>query len=421
MREARRLLEELKRGLTKDPTFHYLAALLKLQSRKRNQKTLQAVIQDFNRALHLDPENSYIRHSFESTILEHRHFNSAAALRTKLAGYHIKELNSQRRKYRHDRMRSHLHRVLYLDPLSPLSLKIHLQVLKAKQDYEGLLAVYHRLLKQLPNDFKLRHRLDRAFQEREKNIAYREKLFNPVLSTEKATFKRSTKGIFTFSIKSQDFLTEYPDLSERIGQAINTELNQAGPLKGIKESTRNKVIEYMRALEARTHSVTPWGILYNSRYINHLHHALREEEEEVHYFLSGEYRNTPSRVIHASIQLRESNTGTSIAQFHFKTRAKNSILDLAQKVREAILEHIPIEGELIKVKGKKLFVNLGSYDGVKKKRYFTAPSLSVKRNAFQVEEVGAYVSRIKALEGFQRQRLYKGLALRLIRDKKERK
>ena len=415
---AKSLLAELGTELTNDPKYYYLSALLKLEGLKKKQGGLGPVIQDLSRALELDPENSYIRHSFENTALDYRHLPGAAAVCKKLAAYHLKELRYQRKKYRHDRMQSHLNRILDLDPLSPKSLKIRLNILKTKQDYEGLLAVYQKILGQRPNDFKLRQRIDRALRERKRNIAYREKLFNPVLSTEKASFERSSRRIFTFSIKSQNFLADYPDLSEQIGRAINTELNQAGPLQGMKESARRAILKYIGAIDSHSHSPSLWGLPYQSRHINYLHQALREERKKIDYLISGEYRNTPSGVLHAIIQLRESNTGTSIAQFSFKTRARNSILDLALQLREAILKRIPVEGKIIKTEGKKLFINLGSYDGVKRKSRLAIPSLSLKKSALQVEEVGAYVSRVSPLKNFQKQKFQRGIKLRLLKAKK---
>ena len=416
--ESANLLKELKANLPKEPILHYLEALLKLQSSKKNQKVLRSAIHDLNRALQLNPENSYIRHTLENILLDHSHLHGAAALSTKLAAYHIKEAKYQKSKYRHDRMHSHLNRVLHLDPLSPRSLKMRLEVLKRNKDYEGLLAVYQQLLKQSPNDSKLRYRLDRALQKRNQNIAYREKLFNPFLSTQKATFKRTPKRIFVFSIKSKELFAEYPDLSEQIGRALNRELNQAGPLEGLKENARAGVLKYIQSIESRGLSANTWEIPYNSRYINYIHEALRGPEGELDYLISGSYRSTPSGVIYADIQLRESNTGTSVAQFHIKSRTRNSILDLAQQSRAAILKHIPIEGKIIKIKGKNLFINLGRYDGVKTKSRFSLPLVSAKKSVFKVEEVGAYISRVRPLKAFQKQNFSKALPLRLMRPKK---
>ena len=415
--KAAHLLKELRAELREDPRLYYLAALLKLQSGKKDQKAIRTAIQYLTQALRLDPKNSYIRNTLENIILDHKYLYGAAALAKTLAAYHLKEAKYQRSKYRRDRMHIHLNRVLHLDPLSSASLKIHIEVLKESKDYEGLLFVYQQLLKQLPNDPKLRYRLDRAWQKRNQNIAYREKLFNPLLSTQKASFQRTPKRIFVFSIKSQDFLAEYPDLSEQIGRALNMEFNKAGPLQGLKESTRSGVLQYIQSIESGNYSNNAWGVAYQSQYINHVHEALRGKEG-IHYFVSGAYRSTPSGIISAEMQLRESNTGTSIAQFRIKTRAHNSILDLAHRSREAILKHIPIEGEVIKVKGKNLFINLGFYDGIRAKSRFSLPLLSPKKSVFQTEEVGAYVSRVRPLAVFQKQNFSEGLPVRLLGRKK---
>ena len=413
--EAVSLLKELRADDKQDPKLYYLEALLKLQSGRKDQKTLRSAVQNLNQALRLNPHNSYIRHTLENLLLDHRGLHGAAALSKTLASYHLKEAEYQKSKYRHDRMSSHLNRVLHLDPLSPRSLKMRLRLLKGNKDYEALLFVYQQLLKQLPNDSKLRYRLDRALQKRGQNIAYREKLFNPVLSTQKASFKRTPKRIFVFSMQAQEFFAEYPDLSEQIGRALNMEFNQAGPLQGLKESTRADVLKYIQTIDSsRYSSHNTWGAPYRSQYINYVHEALRGKEGEIHYLISGTYRSTASGVIHAAIQLRESNTGTSVAQFRIKTRAHNALLDLAQKSRAAILKRIPIEGEIIKVKGKNLFVNLGRYDGVKAKSRFSLPSLSSKKSVLKVEEVGAYISRVRPIAAFQKQNFSKGLGVRLI-------
>lgn len=416
--EAANMLRELKTELAEDPKLHYLEALLNLENSKKDKKTLRSSIQKLKKALDLNPKNSYIRHTLENTILDHRDLKGAGPLAATLATYHSKEAKYQKSKYRHDRAQSHLGRALHLDPLSLRSLNMHLERLKKSKDYEGLLFVYQQLLRKSPNDPKLRYRSEKALRKRKQNIAYREKLFNPFLSTQKPSFRRSSKRIFVFSFKSQDFFAEYPDLSEQIGRALNMELNQRGPLQGLKEKTRAAILRYIQAVELRNNpSYKIWGLPYQSKYIHHVHEALKGKEKAIHYFISGTYRNTPSGILYAAIKLREGNTGTIISQFSMKTEARNSIIDLARQSRETILKKIPIEGEIIKIRDRDLFVNLGSYDGVKAQSHFSLPSFSKRKPALKVEEAGAYISRLRPLKSFQKQKFVKGLLVRLLPHK----
>ncbi len=418
---AKALVSKLLAQLPQKPYLYYLSGLLQLQANSNSDQQTKSnsptAIEQLHKGLTLDRKNAFIRHTLESLMMDHPNIrpNQNHLIRLELAKYHLKEMSYYKKQYLHKQMSNHLRRALYLYPLQIEALRHQLKIYKKNGDYEGLLAVYKQLHDINPRNIKLHYRMDKTQRQRKTNIAYRERLFNPYFSSNKPTFKRSSPNIFVFSITSEQPFPKYPDAGEQIARNINWELSQPGPIQSPKNQ-RNQFIHYMHSNSLVDPIDNPWGLNYHPKHIHHLHDRFTEETK-IDYLLSGTYHIFTNGSIRARFDLRESNTGTRLKQFILKSSTPNTLLNLAAKLRHKLIEYVPIEGEVIKINNKDIFVNLGSYDGIsiKKSRFLLLDATSsTKKSILKAQEVGAYVSRLKRNKANQENRISLGTRLRLL-------
>ena len=394
--QAQDILQSIRLDFPSDAKIHYLSGLVLIQKAKNNSKKIMSGIKELRTALELLPSDSFLRHSLENALLEHKKIKGTAILRSTLAKYHIKEALSQKKQYRRDRMSYHLHQGLRLDPLNQKSLKMQAMLFKENSDYEALLANYQQVFSLKKDDYKLRYRLDRALSQKNKWLPYREKLFNPFFSTHKATFKRSSKNIFIFDIMPESFFREYPDLSSQIRRAISQEFRQAGPVHSLKKKEENAIVKYIKSNSNNNYKK---GFLANGLSYTPQHISLIKQisPEKIHYYISGTYSYISSATLFLKLKLHDGITGEIKKEFYLKTKAKFPLLDLANKAREAIIKYIPLEGKIVKLDAKDMYINLGKYDGLKAKSRLLLPrvfSAKEQSKGFRLAELGAYLSRV---------------------------
>ena len=413
-------LSDLKKDLPNNAKIRYLLALLRFgqgPSAANKEKNIRGALQDLKLALAFEPHNPFIRHTLESTVLQYAQRKNLGVqiLREKLADYHIREAQKEKKQYRYDLFQAHLRRALYLHPLLQEGIKLQLPLLKKKKDYGGLTAAYRKLQKENPKDQRLRYRLAVLLREREKNVFYRESLLYSELAEDKFSFLRSSKRIFVFDIKAEAAFPFYPNLSQELGRALTSELALPGPVQSIDEKKRSALLKYTTAHSGKLGSQKKegkniWSVPYNSKSVRYIHDSLKKDHKSISYLLTGSYRILPKGGIEAVMELRESHIGARLVQFRIKTKEKNILLRFAHKTRLALLRYIPVEGKIVKVNGKNIFVNLGTYDGLNLQSRLSIPRISYKKGMLQlqIEELGAYLSRVSLIKDTYGRQLAKG-------------
>ena len=406
--------------------LHYLKGLVRLYKLKTiSKQELKTVVTNLSKALQFNPDNSFIRHILETTVMDYSaKLGGNKILRSQLAHYHFKKAKEKQANYRRDLMPAHLSRVLYLYPQHKGVLGMQLELLEDAKDYEAILSIHKQLYELNPKNVKLRYRLEKIFQGRKQNIAYREKLFNPFRSTEKSTFQRTPPRIFVFDLLPVSISLQYPDAPRQVARCLNLALQTPGPLASTTEKQRDRAIDYIQAQQTKNPQKANYSnlhtIFYHSDHLGKLRHILNKGKEKIHYLLSGHYHSSLHGIDKVSLSLRESNTGHIIHRFQVKAAAQETMFHLAMKARKVILKHIPIEGEIIKINRdhekneENIFINLGLYDGLQLKNHLLLTSLSTTKAALQVEELGAYVSRVSLLKDFATKTLEAGAPVRLL-------
>ncbi len=395
-------------GEEEDPQFMYLKALLKIREYDFQSKTIQKELaQDLRalqRALQLAPQDILMRRSMEGIAIrgdKRKSENTAGGvsaqlrqLGVKLSAYHVEGARRHRRAYRHDFMQSHLRRALLLHPLSLPALRMSLSLAQAEKDYEAMFFFYQRLLQLEPQNVKLRYRFDRAWSRRTYNIAYRESLFNPALSSEKGSFQRSSFRIFIFDLSPEQSYVAYPDASRNIAEALSAELTAPGPVQSPSPQER---LAFFSKLQVGQSS-SDWDFYYHSDHSKLLRKHFKRAKE-IHYLLSGSYRYAAAGSLQLSCKLHSIHTGLALQSFHFKSSQSNALVDLAIQLRGALLAFLPVEGKIIKRARSRneFYINLGKYDGINTKSKLRLLGYSPMLAGLQIVELGPYISRVRLL------------------------
>ena len=411
--DALKILSKLEKQFIDEAIFPYLIGIIYTIPERKN---IVKAIQSLKLAIKRNPNNQLIRNTLENVIMDPSNATKVRGLLdtllAELAKYQNKKANEELKNYRHDLAYTRILRSLSLYPTSQESLKMKTEFLREKKDYEGLLLTYKKLLRIDPKNEKLRYNLEVLIGNRQESLAYQKKLFNPIASTELATFQRSSKKVFIFDLEEKRALARYPDLSRQLARTLSWLLRQPSHLSSPKLKDRE---EFLKSLKDNDNKLKNyWSAYYKPEYITDIHRKFRDQDK-IDYIISGEYTSSMDGQLYAKIELRESNTGTSIQKFSVRTEAENAMMDFINKASQKIHKAIPKEGKIIKVESNNFYINLGAYDNLESKAKFRLYDLDIN---FPIAQTNAYISRISIGDQYKNLNLKSGMLGYILKKNK---
>ena len=380
---ARERVETLLEAEPRNPHLHYMLGVL--ERRSGNQR---AALTEIQRALQLDPADSFVRFSLEDLAQDLR--DSGMALRRGLAAYHYERVQHNREQRRPDRLQSHLRRTLLLDPFHEAARRDELDQARRDGDYEGFIHSLQRLRERHADDAGIAYRLERALESRRSNLAYRANLLSPIASPARATFERSPVRVFVFDFRSTDPFPGHADGPELIAAAINFELSAADHIDPVPDELRRLVLGRIRQ-DSRAVDRFPFGVAYRPEFIARVE-EFEERERPVAYVLAGSYRQV-NEALHVDCELIEKGAGIRVARFSIEGRGRDAIHDVALAVARRLREELPFEGRVVRVAEGQVYLNVGRVDGLRVDQELLVYRLGSLRGKLKVREVATYVAR----------------------------
>lgn len=386
--------EAIVQRYPRNPQLLYMMATVHLRGAGRNSAAVRKAVQRMHRALELNPGDSMVRFGLEEVVLENGNlFPATGALRRNLAAYQFERGRYYAGAQRREVAEYHIRRSLKLYPFHQPALRMELERFRRAGNYEKFIGVLRRLLRADPDNLKLRNRLERALQEKNKSLAYRAGLFHDGSVPERANFQRTPLRVFVFDMEPAAAFPAHPDGPDRVARALSFALDREGSVKAAPAALRSAVLRRVRQL-SEDPSRYSYGVYYRPEYINLIEDAQRSAngiEDDITHIVSGSYRST-GEGLELRYEIIEKKTGSVAGQFRVRANGRDALPALGVQAAAQISKLLGARGRVVKVQPGNIYVNLGVVDGLRKGAQLNIRRLGTLRGVCRVAEVSSYIA-----------------------------
>ncbi|MDH5716780.1 MAG: tetratricopeptide repeat protein [Spirochaetia bacterium] len=244
----------------------------------------------------------------------------------------------------------------------------HKELIEAYRSRHDLIGLKNELdfMRQISFEKKYQDMFEQLIQTRQNKLYYLEGITNPLQL-------KTLTPLFIFNFKPENPIAQYPNAGESIAKKLSFALNDLGRLKVFSEEEISVLYKPLEEL-----SYFGGGGYYNGKIGKILQSQYKKlptsDKSNLRYAISGSYSEI-NQGLKVEASLINLDTGMSFAPIKLKETGRGFLRNIAISLANHIYKSIPFAGEIIKLSGNGVIVNLGKRDGITEKT-----SLSVIRN-----------------------------------------
>ena len=237
-----------------------------------------------------------------------------------------------------------------------------------------------KILREKAKEKKYRDMYEQLISARQNKLYYKEGITEP----EK---EKSPTPLFVFNFQPKNPFGVYPDAGAALAEKINFALSEMGRLKNIdaalfREENKKKFTDndfgiwgsYNGNLGKKVKKVYDMNLRKKMG-------SVYKKEKRLKYGLAGSY-NEINGGIEVSAFLVDLETGREFAPITIKETGRGYLRNISISMAKHIFQHIPFSGQILKLSGSGLIVNLGKRDQIDKDM-----KLLVTRNGRKISEL----------------------------------
>jgi tetratricopeptide (TPR) repeat protein len=351
--EALKICEDI---LSEDPddagTLYYKAYIL-----AKLGETEQAA-RDFGKLLKLRETEVLARYSaeeFSIQKLDERH-----ALRVNLGRFRLDQFQKTKEDLLYQDANFHILRASSLIPEHRLLRKELADHYYRLGDRKRLIRLLLQMREDDPDDIRINNRLENVLKRLRTSLAYKEGYLTKDASIESGI--RSEPEMYIFDLQPRDFFPEFPDLSHIITSVLKYSLSFHPKIKLVSPEEEEQIRAVFQNQSGKSNYTE--SIYYRPELAAKLI-ELRKKQNSIRFIGYGSIEPDKENLT-INFHIYDKKLGKVIKNIRLSSFGRNRLTDLGVRLADQIIEEIPIEGKVVKVKKNTIIANIGFRDGLKK-------------------------------------------------------